>query len=157
MFTLSQTFDDQSEVDKGNEHYIEFVKTREDAPKALQAAEQSLDFVSTFVHFAVVLPGLNACTQWRHDRDEAKIERELPGFIALVRFVHQEVQRAVRRAQAFEQCAPLRSIAGLAGRQSERYGCSSIRGNHMNLDCPSSARFADGLWSIFFNAPVPSG
>src|SRR5260370_20630454 len=30
-------------------------------------------------------------------------------------------------------------------------------GNHMNLGVPSSARLADGLRSVFFNAPVPSG
>lgn len=34
-------------------------------------------------------------TQWRHDGNEAKVEREFSGFAAVVRFVHQEVQRSV--------------------------------------------------------------
>jgi hypothetical protein len=36
----------------------------------------------------------------------------------------------------------------MAGRQSEGYGRSSIRGNQMNLGVPSAARLADGLTSI---------
>jgi len=27
----------------------------------------------------------------------------------------------------------------------------------MNLGGPSTAGFADGLWAVFFSAPVPSG
>src|ERR1700761_2164512 len=45
----------------------------------------------------------------------------------------------------------------MAGRQGEGYGRSSIRGNQMNLGVPSAARLADGLRSVFFRAPVPSG
>ncbi|KAJ3473135.1 hypothetical protein NLI96_g13118 [Meripilus lineatus] len=75
-------FDDEGEVDKGNEHQIEFVEAREDATKALQSTEQPLDFVATFVHFPVVLPRLDARAQRRNDRDEAEIERELSGFVA---------------------------------------------------------------------------
>ena len=41
--------------------------------------------------------------------------------------------------------------------RGERYGCSSIRGNHMNLGGPTASGLADGLGSVFFNAPVPSG
>jgi hypothetical protein len=33
-------------------------------------------------------------------------------------------------------------------RERERYCGSSIRGNHMNLGSPSTARFADGLRSV---------
>ena len=84
------------------------------------------------------------------------VQRKLSGFVTFVRFVHQQVQRSIRWSEAFEQRSSVRCIAGLTGRQRERYGCSSIRGNHMNLGCPSSARLADGLGSIF-NAPVPSG
>ncbi len=39
----------------------------------------------------------------------------------------------------------------------ERYGRSSIRGNHMNLGGPAAAGLADGLRAVFFRAPVPSG
>ena len=46
-------------------------------------------------------------------------------------------------------------IVGLSRREAERHGCSSIRGNHMNLGGPTATGLADG--SVFFNAPVPSG
>ncbi|KWF32752.1 hypothetical protein WL88_25765 [Burkholderia diffusa] len=97
-------------------HQIQFVEAREDATKALQSTEQPLDFVATFVHFPVVLPRLDARAQRRNDRDEAEIKRELSGFVAFVRLVHQQVQRPIRRSQAFEQCSSVRRIASLTGR-----------------------------------------
>ena len=51
----------------------------------------------------------------------------------------------------------VRGIVVVAGRQGEDYSRSSIRGNHMNLGVPSAAGFPNGLWSVFFKAPVPSG
>ena len=41
--------------------------------------------------------------------------------------------------------------------EREGHGRSSICGNHMNLGSPSAPRLSDRLWSVFFNAPVPSG
>lgn len=61
----------------------------------------------------------------------------------------QDMPVVGRLYMTFEQCSSVRRVAGLTGRERERYGCSSIRGNHMNLGCPSSAGFADGLRSIF--------
>ena len=37
----------------------------------------------------------------------------------------------------------------LTGRQAERHGRSSIRGNHMNLGVPSASGLADGLPAVF--------
>ena len=51
----------------------------------------------------------------------------------------------------------MRRIVIIARRQRECYGRSSIRGNHMNLGVPSAAGLANGLRSVFFKAPVPSG
>ena len=67
------------------------------------------------------------------------------------------MQWPIRSAQATQQRAAFGRIVRLAGRQRERYGRSSIRGNHMNLGVPPTSGFADGLWAVFFNAPVPSG
>ena len=52
-----------------------------------------------------------------------------------------------------EQLAPLRRIVGLARREGKGYGCSSIRGNHMNLGGAAAPGLADGLRSVFFNGP----
>jgi hypothetical protein len=42
-----------------------------------------------------------------------------------------------------QQRASFWRIASLAGGQRERYGCSSIRGNHMNLGGPSATGFSN--------------
>jgi hypothetical protein len=52
-----------------------------------------------------------------------------------------------------QQLAPLRSIVGLARRQGKRQGCSSIRGNQMNLGGPAAAGAADGLRAVFLTPP----
>ncbi|KVQ31636.1 hypothetical protein WK78_22555 [Burkholderia cepacia] len=90
------------------------LSTREDATKTLQSTERPPDFVATFVQLPVVLPRLNVRAQRRNDGDEAEIERELSGFVAFVRLVHQQVQRPIRRFQTFEQCSSVRRVAGRA-------------------------------------------
>jgi len=67
------------------------------------------------------------------------------------------MQRAVGRTEPIEQFSSLGAVTGLAGRQRERYGRSSIRGNQMNLGGPAASGLADGLGAVFFSAPVPSG
>ena len=56
-----------------------------------------------------------------------------------------------------EQLAALRCVVGLSRGKGEGHGRSSICGNHMNLGGPAATRLSDGLWPVFFNAPVPSG
>lgn len=86
-----------------------------------------------------------------------KVERQLTCLAALIRFVHQQKQRLVNRSEALQQCTSHRGITRLPSGQRKRYGCSSIRGNHMNLGGPAASGFSDGLGAVFFNAPVPSG
>src|SRR5271170_363446 len=92
-----------------------------------------------------------------NDRDEAEIQRQLAGFVVFVGAVHDQMQRGRQRTDAAQQLASLDGVGGLAGREREGYGRSSIRGNHMNLGCPSAPGLSDRLGSVFFNAPVPSG
>ena len=56
-----------------------------------------------------------------------------------------------------QELTPFRGVVGLPRRERERDGGSSIRGNHMNLGGPAAAGSADGLGTVFFSAPVPSG
>ena len=79
------------------------LEAREDAAKALEAPEQSFDFVAALVHLPVVFPGLDLGTEWRHDRDEPQIECELTRLVALVGAVHQQVHWPVRAAQLTQQ------------------------------------------------------
>jgi hypothetical protein len=46
VFTLPESIGDEREIDEGDEHDIEFVESRADAPEALQAAEQPFQFGS---------------------------------------------------------------------------------------------------------------
>src|SRR5512144_543466 len=85
----------------------------------------------------------------RHHGSEAKIERELPSLLAFVCPIHDEMDRPWRLAESLQQLAAFRRVMRLARRQRERYGRSSIRGNHMNLGGPPCARPADGLWAVF--------
>ena len=39
VFTLPESIDDEREIDEGDEHYIQFVESREDAPEAFKTAE----------------------------------------------------------------------------------------------------------------------
>ena len=155
--TNTKSFDDQGEMNKSHEHHVKLLEPGEDAAEAFEAAKQPLNFVSPLVHLSVVLPGLDPGGLGRHDRDESQVQRQLPGFVALVGAIHQQVNRPFWRAQLAQKRPALGPIVGLSGRKGERYGRSSIRGNHMNLGGPSAARLSDGLGTVFFNAPVPSG
>ena len=157
MLTLSKGFDDEGEVEEAEEEDIEFLEAGEDSAEAFEPPEEPLDFVALFVESAVVFPGLDAVGLWRNDRDHAQAEHQLPGFVALVGAIHQQRQAFPHRPQFRQQGATFGSIVRMAGRQGEGYGRSSIRGNQMNLGVPSAARLADGLRSVFFRAPVPSG
>jgi inactivated superfamily I helicase len=89
-----------SEAEEGDEHDVELLESGEDLAIALEAAEQALDFIATFVQLGVVLPGFDPCAQWRHDWNEPEIQSQLPGLVAFVGAVHQQVQRTIGRAQA---------------------------------------------------------
>src|SRR5258707_13166717 len=147
----------RAKLRKAEEEDIEFLEAGEDSAEAFESPEEPLDFIALLVESAVVFPGLDAVGLWWNDRDHAQAEHQLPGFVALVGAIHQQRQ-AFRHGPQFRQQGPtFGSILRMAGRQGEGYGRSSIRGNQMNLGVPSAARLADGLRSVFFRAPDPSG
>jgi hypothetical protein len=59
VFTLTQGFDDQGEVEESKEEHVEFLEAREDSAEAFEATEEPLDFVALFVECTVVVPGLD--------------------------------------------------------------------------------------------------
>ena len=144
-------------MNKCDKHHVEFLKTRKDAPKALEPAKQALNFVTTSVHRTIIFPSVNSITFGRNYRHKAKLQRQLTRLIPLVGAIHQKVEGTVGRTESIEQLTAFRRVVRLAWRKGKGYSRSSIRGNHMNLGAPSSARLADGLRAVFFNAPVPSG
>lgn len=99
MFTLAKTFNDQGEMDKGQEHHVELLESGEDAAKSFEATEQALDFVASPIHGSVVLPGGDpVLLGWNHGY-EAQVDGQLAGFVALVGAVHEQVDRPCRRSQ----------------------------------------------------------
>jgi|SRR5438445_3900093 len=144
-------------MNKPDKHHIELFKAGENAPEALESAKQAFDFITALIHFSIIFPGIDSIALGGDNRHKAKIKRELAGFIALIGAIHQQIQRTAGRAEPVEQGAAFGRIVRLAWGQCEGYSRSSIRGNHMNLGAPSSARLADGLRAVFFKAPVPSG
>lgn len=154
---VTKRFDDQGEMDKGQEHHIEFLEAREDTAEAFESAKQSFDFVASAVHGAVVLPRGDAVLLGWNDGDEAEVEGQLLGVVSFVGSVHQQMNRPGRRAKSAQKFAPFRRVVGIAGRKREGNRGSGIGGDQVNLGGPAAARLAYGLRAVFFRAPVPSG
>lgn len=95
MFTLSKPGDDERKIDEGDEHHIQFVESGKDATKTFETAEQALHFVSALVHFAMIFPWLKAIAFGRSDGNKTQVERELSRLVALIRLVHQQVERPI--------------------------------------------------------------
>jgi len=144
-------------MNKRGEHHVELLEAGEDPAEAFETTKQSFNFVSPFVDRLAVMPSSDAVGLGRYDGRESQVEGQLPGFIALVGPIHDQMHRAVRATQLRKEPATFGRIMRLARRQTKRYCRSSIRGNHMNLGGPSSSGLADGLRAVFFSAPVPSG
>jgi hypothetical protein len=144
-------------MDKGKEHHIEFLETGEDASEAFEPTKQSFDLVAAAVHGAVVLPSVNAVLLRRNNRNEAEVEGQLPGVLAFVGSVHQQMNRPSRRAKPAQKLAPFRRVVGIAGGKGEGNGSSGIRCDQVNLGGPAAAGLAYRLRAVFFRAPVPSG
>src|SRR3954451_17187253 len=66
----TKSFDDQSEIDEADKHHVEFLESRENASKSLQASEQSLDLVAPLVHRAIVFPCIDSIALGRYHGDE---------------------------------------------------------------------------------------
>ncbi len=157
MLTQRKSFDDESEEQEPKKGDVELVEAGEAAAAALQSPEKPLDLVALAVQCAVVLRGFEPVPLGQHNGDHAQVERQLPSLVVFAGAVHDERNAARHRPQSVQQVAAFRRVVGLAGGKRKGYGRSSIRGSQMNLGVPASTRLADGLRSVFFNAPVPSG
>lgn len=144
-------------MDKREEHHVELLEAREDAPEALEATKQALDLVATAIHGTIVIPGRDAVVLGRHRRDETEVERQLSRIVAFVGPIHQQVDRPSGGAKTVQQRSSLGRVVGIAGRQREGYRGSRVRRDEMDFGGPASARLSDRLRAVFFNAPVPSG
>ena len=144
-------------MNEAPKHDVQLLESGEDAPESFESSEEAFDFIAPAIHDTVVLPRLDPIGFGWHNGDEPQVQRKLPGFIAFIRPIHQQAHGPVGFAHGTDQFPAFGRVVCLTRRQGKRYGRASIRGNHMNLGCPSASRLADGLGAVFFNAPVPSG
>src|ERR1017187_8248325 len=105
MLTLSECFDNECEAQEGHEHDVEFVEATEAAAEALEPAEPALDLASTPIPGFAVRPGRNTRRAGRDDGTEAQIERELSGFIAFIRRIHDEAAATGQSRQVLHEFA----------------------------------------------------
>ncbi len=50
MLTQPKCLDDEGEVNKANEHDVEFLEPGKDAPESFQPSEKTFNFIAPFVH-----------------------------------------------------------------------------------------------------------
>ncbi len=144
-------------MDEGHEHHVEFVEAGEDSPEPLEATEESLNLIASAVQGSIIFPRRDTVLFGWHHWSKTKLKRQLSCFFSFVGSVHDQTNLGSRWRHRLEQATSFRSVMGLARGKAEGYGRPSICGNHMNLGGPTASGFADGLWAVFFNAPVPSG
>ena len=66
------------------EEGVELLEAREDTAETFEPAEQTFDLVALFVNGLIVVPGMQPIGLRRHYRNHARIEHQLPDFIAFV-------------------------------------------------------------------------
>ena len=116
MFTLTESLDDENEMNEAREHDIEFFKAGKDAAEAFQTAEEAFDFMAFLVEGFVVFPRGNPVGFWRHHRRQSKLKSQLAGFIPLTRSIHDQMTGRGRLLPFLQEFAPRRSIPRLPGR-----------------------------------------
>ncbi len=154
---MSQCLDDEHEHDETEEDDIRLVESRGDSAKALEAPEQTLGLVAPLVQFPVILPGSDPIPLRRNHGIEATRIGQSAGVIVLVCPVHEQCRSVRGLRQPTQELPPRRRVMRVAGRAFEGNRCSGIRGNQMKSGVPAAAGLADGLRTVFFRAPVPSG
>ena len=73
MLTQSESFNDQNEIDKVEEDYIELFESGEDAAEAFQPAKKPFHFIAFLVEFAIIFPGIDPVGFGRNHWNHAKI------------------------------------------------------------------------------------
>ena len=144
-------------MEEGKKHDIEFLKTREEATETFATPEEPFDLIAPAVQGFVIRPGCQTIALGRDHRNPAEIQGQLAGRVVLVSAVPDEIEWCRQRSNTAQKCAALHRVGSFSRGEREGSGRASLRGNQMNLGAPSTARVADRLGSVLFNAPVPSG
>ncbi len=86
-----QRLHDKGEVDKKHKDNIQFVEACKDSTKSFQPPKQSLYFISLFIQLLVVFPRPQPIAFRWHNGLHPQIDYQLPGLIAFVGLVHDDL------------------------------------------------------------------
>lgn len=148
MLTLSQGNNNEGEQDEINEKDIKLFIMREHPLKNLKLSEKTLDFTAFFVQLTIIVPQIKAVCLGRDNQ-------RIANSTAVLRVSSPSYARSISRFVPFaallssRKSAPFGRVMYVARQKAKHYGCSSIRGNHMNLGCPTASRSPDALLSCF--------
>ena len=78
------------EQDKTSKNNIEFVIASKDPPKAFDSSKETLDLVSAFVEYPVILPWIDAILLRRNDRIVTQLLGCSAHFVSLIRAIHEK-------------------------------------------------------------------
>ena len=78
------------EQDKTSKNNIELVIANKDPPKAFDSSKETLDLVSAFVEYPVILPWIDAILLRRNDRIVTQLLGYSAHFISLIRAIHEK-------------------------------------------------------------------
>ena len=149
--------DNESKKDKSQKDNIQFVIAGKNATKSLDTAKKPLNLVALFVQLFIIVPRIFAIAFWRNNRDIAKFHCQSSCLIPFVGPIHQKVNRVIRRTELLQKSTAFRAISTVSGRQRKDYPISIRCGDHMKFGVPPTTCSSDGLRSVFFSAPIPSG
>ena len=147
----------KSKIDKSQKDDIKFVIAGKNTTKTLDAAKKSLNLITLFVQFLIVVPRLFTIALWRNNRHIAKLHSQSSRLVPLISPVHQEVNRMVHRTELLQKGTTFWTVATVSRRQRKDYPIPIRCGDHMKFGVPSTPCSSDGLRPVFFKAPIPSG
>ena len=147
----------KSKIDKSQKDDIKFVIAGKNTAKTLDATKKSLNLITLFVQFLIVVPRLFTIALWRNNRHIAKLHSQSSRLVPLISPVHQEVNRMVHRTELLQKGTTFWTVATVSRRQRKDYPIPIRCGNHMKFGVPSAPCPSDGLRPVFFKAPIPSG
>ena len=147
----------KSKIDKSQKDDIKFVIAGKNTTKTLDAAKKSLNLITLFVQFLIVVPRIFAIAFGRNNRCVAKFHGQSPGFIPFIGPVHQKINRMVCWTELPQKSTTFWTVATVSRRQRKDYPIPIRCGDHMKFGVPSTPCSSDGLRPVFFKAPIPSG
>ena len=100
-------------MDGGEVDLVQFVAAEGNPTEALEAAEESFDFVAPAITGAVVGPGLAPVGLGRDDGLIAELGGQSPGGVVFVGAVHDQGRRAADRSESLQQLASAGRVVAL--------------------------------------------